>query len=109
MSTQVGPAPAGEHAEHGSAGTRGSVFALPAKTSFRFALLIAAVAASSFTFYQLMYFSTPRGPALVSLMLRCRSQALAHRPGGMTPTASLAAALHQANLCYAGAERTDAW
>jgi Zn-dependent protease with chaperone function len=109
MSTQLGPAPAGEHAEHGSAGGRVSVFALPARTSFRFALLIAAVAASSFTFYQLIYQSTPRGPALVSRMLSCRAQALAHRPGGMPASASLASALHQANVCYSGAERTEAW
>jgi Zn-dependent protease with chaperone function len=85
------------------------VFALPAKTSFRFALLIAAVAASGFIFYELLYFATPRGPALVSRMLRCRSQALAHRPGGMPAIVSLASALHQANVCYSGAERTEAW
>lgn len=109
MSTQVGPAPAGEHAEHGSAGALGSVFALPARTSFRFALLIAAVAASSFSFYQLLYLSTGRAPALISRMLRCRAQALAHRPGGMPATESLASALHQASVCYSGAERTEAW
>jgi Zn-dependent protease with chaperone function len=109
MSTQLGPAPAGEHAEHGSAGTRSSVFALPAKTSFRFALLIAAVAASSFIFYQLIYLATPRGPALMTLMLRCRAQALAHRPSGMPAIASIASALHQANVCYSGAARTEAW
>jgi Zn-dependent protease with chaperone function len=109
MTTQLGAAPAGKPADHGSASARGSMFALPARTSFRFALLIAAVAASSFTFYQLIYFATPRGRALISLMVRCRSQALAHRPSGMTPTASLAAALHQANICYSGAERTEAW
>ncbi len=108
MSTQLGPAPAGEHAEHSSASARGSVFALPAKTSFRFALLIVAVAASSFTFYQLIYTATPRGPALLSLILRCRSQALAHRPSGMTAIASLASALHQANVCYSGGERAEA-
>jgi Zn-dependent protease with chaperone function len=109
MSTQTGPALAGAPAEGASAGTRGSVFAVPARTSFRFALLIAAVAASSFTFYELIYMATPRGPAVVSLMLRCRSQALAHRPNGMTATASMASALHQANVCYSGAERTEAW
>jgi len=109
MSTQTGPALAGAPAEDGSAGTRGSVFALPARTSFRFALLIAAVAASSFTFYELIYMATPRGPAVVSLMLRCRSRALAQRPSGMTATASMASALHQANVCYWGAERTEAW
>lgn len=109
MSTQLSPVPAGEHADRGSAGARGGVFALPAKTSFRFALLIAAVAASGFIFYELLYFATPRGPALVSRMLRCRSQALAHRPGGMPAIVSLASALHQANVCYSGAERTEAW
>jgi Zn-dependent protease with chaperone function len=109
MSTQLGPAPAGEHAEHGSAGDRVSVFALPARTSFRFALLTAAVAASSFTFYQLIYLSTPRASALISRMRSCRAQALAHRPGGMPAIVSLASALHQASVCYSGAERTEAW
>ena len=109
MSTQLGPAPAGEHAEHGSAGARVSVFALPARTSFRFALLTVAVAASSFTFYQLIYLATPRASALISRMLSCRAQALAHRPGGMPAIVSLASALHQANVCYSGAERTEAW
>jgi Zn-dependent protease with chaperone function len=85
------------------------VFALPARTSFRFALLIAAVAASGFTFYQLLYFASPRGRALVSLMLRCRAQALAHRPGGMPAIVSFASALHQASVCYSGGERTEAW
>ena len=93
-------------ADDGSAGARGSVFALPARTSFRFALLIAAVAASSFTAYQLIYMSTPRGPASVSLMRACRARALAHRPGSIFAYAS---ALHQANVCYSGAERTEAW
>ena len=50
-------------------------------------------------------FATPRGPALVSRMLRCRSQALAHRPRGMPAVVALPA-LHQANVCYSGAERT---
>ena len=113
MSTQLGPAPADEpadrHAEDGSAGTRGSVFALPARTSFRFALLIAAVVASSFFVYEAIYLATPRGAALISLMRRCYAQALAHRPSGMTAIASMASAYHQANVCYSGAERTEAW
>src|SRR5262249_50422464 len=106
MSTQLGPAPAGRHAEDGSAGTRGGVFALPARTSFRFALLIAAGAASSFIVYEGIYLATPRGPALISLMLRCEARAGAARSQGLFAYAS---ALHQANVCYSGAERAEAW
>jgi len=115
MSTRLGPAPAGEpaedglvgrHAEDGSAGTRGSVFALPARTSFRFALLIAAVAASSFTFYELIYMATPRGRAVVSRMRLCEAPAQAAQAKGLFAYAS---ALHQASVCYSGAERTEAW
>ena len=108
MSTELGPAPAGRHAEDGSAGTRGSVFALPARTSFRFALLIAAVAASSFIVYEAIYLATPRGPALISLMRRCHAQA----PGQRVQSGMFAIArqrIHQANVCYSGAERTEAW
>ncbi len=77
---------------------RSGAFALPVSTSLRFALLIAAVVASSFFVYQCIYLATPGGPALISLVLRCRSQALAHRPSGMTATASMASALHQASV-----------
>jgi hypothetical protein len=48
------------------AGARGSLFALPARTSFRFALLIAAVAASSIMVYEGIYLATPRGSALLA-------------------------------------------
>ncbi|MBV9855637.1 MAG: M48 family metalloprotease [Streptosporangiaceae bacterium] len=85
---------------------RSGAFALPVSTSFRFALLIAAVAASSFFVYQGIYLATPRGPALISLMLRCRSQALARRPSGVIAYAN---ALHQASVCYSGGERAEAW
>ena len=48
----------GPPARDGSAGTRVSVFALPAKTSFRFALLIVAVLTSSGMVYEAIYFAT---------------------------------------------------
>ena len=105
MSTELGPAPAGRHAEGGSA-ARGSMFALPARTSFRFVLLIAAVAASSFIVYEGIYLATPRGPALISLMLRCHARAGAARSKGLF---AYAAALQQANVCYLGAARAEAW
>ena len=105
MSTELGPAPAGRHAEDGSA-ARGGMFALPARTSFRFALLIAAVAASSFIVYEVIYLATPRGPALISLMLRCQARAGAARSKGLF---AYAAALQQATVCYSGAERAEAW
>ena len=86
MSTQAGRLPAaesvGKPAAHGSASTRSGVFALPAQSSFRFALLIAAVVASSFSVYELIYVATPRGPALVSLIRACEARALARRPSG---------------------------
>jgi Zn-dependent protease with chaperone function len=85
---------------------RSGAFALPVSTSFRFALLIVAVAASSFFVYEGIYLATPRGPALISLMDRCRSQALAHHPNGVVAYAS---ALHQAAVCYSGGQRTEAW
>ena len=106
MSTELGPAPAGRRAEDGPAGTRDGVFALPARTSFRFALLIAAVAASSFIVYQLIYLATPRGPATVSLMRRCEAPVGAARSHGLFAYAS---AFHQASVCWLGAERTEAW
>ena len=42
-------------------------------------------------------------------MRRCLSRALAHRSSGLTPLAAYASALHQGNVCYSGAERTEAW
>jgi len=110
MSTELAGVPSDRQPEAGPpARGRSGAFALPVSTSLRFALLIAAVVASSFSVYQGIYLTTPRGPALISLMLRCRSQALAHRPSGMTATASMASALHQAAVCYSGGERTEAW
>ena len=96
----------GKPAEDGSASTRSGVFALPVRTSFRFALLIAAVMASSFNVYELIYMATPRGPALVSLIRACEARALAQRPSGLFAYAS---ALGQANVCYSGSGRAEAW
>jgi Zn-dependent protease with chaperone function len=110
MSTELADVPADRHPDQGHpARGRSGAFALPVSTSFRFTLLIAAVAASSFFVYEGIYLATRRGPTLISLMFRCRSQALAHRPGGMTVTASIASALHQASVCYSGGERAEAW
>ncbi len=100
-----GPAPAGEpagHLEDGAAGTRGAVFALPARTSFRFALLIAAVLISSGMVYGAIYAATPRGAALATLIRTCQARALAPHPHGFSAYAS---ALGQARACRAGAER----
>ena len=85
---------------------RGRAFALPVSTSFRYTLLIAAVAASSFFVYEAIYLASPRGPALISLIDRCKNQALAQHPSGVIAYAS---ALHQAKVCYSGGERAEAW
>jgi Zn-dependent protease with chaperone function len=87
--------------------TRGGsdAFALPVSTSFRFTLLIAAVVASSFFVYQGIYLATPRGPALISLMLRCSSRGLVGQPSGL---AAYSNASHQATVCYSGGERAEA-
>ena len=82
------------------------MFVLPVSTSFRFVLLIAAVVASSFLTYEGIYLATPRGPALISLILRCRAQALAQHPSGAI---ALASALDRANVCYSGGYRDEAW
>jgi hypothetical protein len=72
MSTEPASAiPSGELAR-GKPGTAGSggranAFALPASTSFRFALLIAAVLASCIFVYGLIYSATPPGAALLAL------------------------------------------
>jgi Zn-dependent protease with chaperone function len=87
-----------------SASGRGSVFALPVSTSFRFALLIAAVAASSVFVYQGIYLATPRGKAWESLARKCLSQALSRRPSGWS---AYARALGQAATCRSGAERIE--
>ena len=89
----------------GPARARGA-FALPVSTSFRFALLIVAVAATSFLTYEGIYLATPRGPALISLVDRCRAQALAQHPSGAI---ALASALGQAARCYSPGERAEAW
>jgi Zn-dependent protease with chaperone function len=85
---------------------RSGALALPASTSFRFALLIVAVVASSFFAYEAIYLATPRGPTLISLILRCRSQALAQSP---VNAIAYAGALQQAAVCYSGGQRTEAW
>ena len=107
MSMELADVPADRQPGAGSpARSRNGAFALPVSTSFRFALLIAAVVASSFFVYQGIYLATPRGSALISSMARCRSQALAHNPNGVIEYAS---ALHQAAVCYSGGERAEAW
>jgi Zn-dependent protease with chaperone function len=83
----------------------GGSFALPVSTSFRFTLLIAAVAATSFFVYEGIYLATPRGPALISLVDRCRSQALAQHPTG---AGAIASALGQAATCYSGGYHAEA-
>ena len=85
---------------------RSGAFVLPVSTSFRFALLIAAVAASSFFVYEGIYLTTSRGAALFSLIDSCRSLALAQHPHGVVAYAS---ALHQAAVCYAAGRRNEAW
>lgn len=105
MTTQS-PGPAGEAggeaAGDRAAATRGNIFALPASTSFRFALLIAAVVISSGIVYEAIYLATPRGPALAALIHACAARALASHPHGLI---AYAGALGQARACRAGAER----
>jgi Zn-dependent protease with chaperone function len=106
MSSEAhGAVPAGElDPRPGTASTRGSPFALPASTSFRFALLIAAVVTSSSMVYEALYGATPRGPAVASLIRTCLARALAPHPRGLSAYAS---ALGQARGCRAGAERVE--
>jgi len=105
MSMELADVPGGRPPGTGSrTRDRSGVFALPVSTSFRFTLLIAAVAASSFFVYQGIYLATPRGPALISLMLRCRNQALAPHLSGVIATNN---ALQQAAVCYSGGERAE--
>lgn len=85
-----------------SGGRRGSAFALPARTSFRFALLIVAVLASSIFVYELLYLVTPRGAALVALDRECISRAISRGPSGSSAYSN---ALPQADACKLGAER----
>jgi Zn-dependent protease with chaperone function len=105
MSTELTGVPADRQPGTGQPanGSTGA-FALPVSTSFRFTMLIAAVAASSFFVYEGIYLATPRGSALVSLVLRCRSQALAQRPSGLIAYAS---ALQRAAVCYAAGQRSE--
>jgi Zn-dependent protease with chaperone function/nucleotide-binding universal stress UspA family protein len=98
------PAPAGQLATDGRTGARASVFALPAKTSFRFALLVAAVVISSGMIYEAIYLATPRGAAVMTVIRVCLARALAPHPHGLSAYAS---ALSQARACRAGAERTE--
>jgi Zn-dependent protease with chaperone function len=107
MNTGLAGVPAGRQDRRAAspAHDRGGPFALPVSTSFRFALLSVAVAVTSFFVYQGIYLATPRGSALISLMERCRSQALASHPSG--PIA-LANALGQAAVCYSGGQRAEA-
>jgi len=95
---------AGPPARDGSAGTRVSVFALPAKTSFRFALLIVAVLTSSAMVYEAIYAATPRGAALGVLIRVCQARALATHPQGY---GAYAAALARGRACRAGGERVE--
>ncbi|HLN66059.1 MAG TPA: M48 family metalloprotease [Streptosporangiaceae bacterium] len=108
--TTESPRPAGEAggeaAADRAAATRGNVFALPASTSFRFALLIAAVVISSGVVYEAIYLATPRGPALAALIHGCAARALASHPHGLI---AYAGALGQARACRAGAERVVGW
>ncbi len=96
--------PTGPLAKDGPAGAGGSVFALPAKTSFRFALLIVAVLTSSAMIYGAIYFATPRGAALNTLRQVCQARALATHPQGLIAYAS---ALARARACRAGGERVE--
>ena len=109
MSTELADVPGDRQPGAGSpAQGRGGAFSLPVSTSFRFALLIAAVAASSFVVYESIYLATPRGPALKSLIDRCKSQALAHHPSGAIAYYN---ALHQAQRYFPrqGAVRRSGW
>jgi len=80
------------------------VFALPAKTSFRFALLIVAVMTSSAMVYEAIYSATPRGTAFAALIRVCQARALATHPQGYIADA---AALARARACRAGGERVE--
>lgn len=95
---------AGPHRRDGSAGTCVSVFALPAKTSFRFALLIVAVLTSSAMVYEAIYFATPRGAALGTLIRVCQARAQATHPQGYS---AIAAAAARSRACRAGGERVE--
>ena len=109
MSTQPSANAASELAggEPGAvaAGSRNSVFALPVSTSFRFALLIAAVVASSIFVYSGIYMATPRGAAWLSLARTCLSKALPGRPSGWS---GYARGLEKAAACRSGAEHAQA-
>jgi Zn-dependent protease with chaperone function len=97
--------PTGQFTTDDAAGIRGG-FALPASTSLRFTLLIAAVVASSFLTYEGIYLASPSGAGFLSLFDHCRAQELAKHPSGL---AAVVSATHQASVCYSGGERTEAW
>ena len=105
--TGLAGVPAGrqERPAASSAQGGGSPFALPVSTSFRFTLLSVAVVVTSFFVYEGVYLATPRGPALISLIDRCSSQALASHPSGAI---ALANAYGQAAVCYSGGQRAEA-
>jgi Zn-dependent protease with chaperone function len=98
--------PIGQLIEDGPAGARDGVFALPAKTSFRFTLLIVAVLTSSGMVYGALYFATPRGAALYTLVRVCQARALATHPQGVI---AYAAAQARAQACRAGGVRVEGW
>ena len=64
-----------------------------------------AVVVTSFFVYEGVYLATPRGAALISLVHRCTSQALASHPSGAI---ALANAYGQAAVCYSGGQRAEA-
>ena len=99
-----GALPAGPGTTADPVGSRHGARALPASTSFRFALLIAAVLASSILVYQGIYAATPRGPALQHLILTCRAHAMSPPPHGIL---AIARADARARACRAGAERVE--
>ena len=105
--TGLAGVPAGrqERPAASSAQGGGSPFALPVSTSLRFTLLSVAVVVTSFFVYEGLYLATPRGAALISLIDRCTSQALASHPSGAI---ALANAYGQAAVCYSGGQRAEA-
>ena len=85
-------------------GMRGGAFALPASTSFRFALLIAAVLASSIVVYEAVYVATPRGAVLAAVLHECLSRAQSQPAQGAIAHARVEG---RAYACRSGAERAE--
>ena len=101
------PSPAGKagsEAAVNDVATCGNVFALPAKTSFRFALLIAAVVISSGYPYEAIYGATPRGAATAALIRACQARVLASHPQGLSAYTS---AFGRLISCQISAERAE--